>query len=275
MVETAKERCRRFREMHESGCFLIPNPWDIGSAKFLQHLGFKALATTSAGFAFSRGLADGTVPRDPMLAHIAEIVNATSLPVNADFGGAFADAPEAVAQNVKLCAQMGVAGLSVEDSTGDVNRPLYDFQLSVERVKAAKAALLASHPEVMLVARAEVFLVGHADPLNESIRRLEAYADAGADVLFAPGLRNADDIKAVIASAGAKPVNVLAGPSLGMRLEDIAALGVRRVSVGGGLARAAWGGFIRAAMSIAREGSFEGLEAAAPASQLNQFFSTL
>ncbi len=273
-MTTTVERCRKFRELHASGCFLIPNPWDPGTAKYLQHLGFEALATTSAGFAFSRGLPDGAVPRDQTLAHIADIVNATHLPVNADFGNGFADDPERVASNVQLCASMGVAGLSVEDATGDVNRPLYDFSHAVERIKSAKAALQESAPNVLLVARSECFLVGHADALNESIRRLEAYSEAGADVLFAPGLRTREEIKAVVTAAGSKPVNVLAGSAMGLHINDLAELGVRRISVGGALARAAWAGFIRAATSIAREGSFESLDSIAPFSQLNQFFST-
>lgn len=274
-MTNALERCRRFRELHQSGCFLIPNPWDVGSAKYLEYLGFPALATTSAGLAFSRGVPDGAVPREQTLAHIGEIVNRTSVPINADFGSGFADDPERLAQNVRLCASMGVAGLSIEDATGDANEPLFDFTFSLERIKAAKAALQDFHPDVMLVARTECFLVGHPDPLRECVRRLEAYSEAGADVLFAPGLRTSEEIKAVVDAAGGKPVNVLAGSVMGLRVTDLAELGVRRISVGGALARAAWAGFIRAASGIARDGSFESLDSIAPFSQLNSFFGSL
>jgi 2-methylisocitrate lyase-like PEP mutase family enzyme len=265
-----------FRKLHEAGCFVIPNPWDIGTARYLRHLGFKALATTSSGFAFSRGLpdGDGSVTRDAALAHIAEIVAATDLPVNADFESAYARDPEGVAESVSLCVATGVAGLSVEDSTGDPARPLYDLPVAVERVAAARAALDASGTGVLLTARAECFLVGHPRPLEESIRRLKAYSEAGADVLYAPGPRDANDIRAIVAAASPKPVNLLMSAHTGLKLSDVAELGVRRVSVGSSLSRAAWTGFIRAARGIAEEGSFAGFEGLFPFDELNTFFRT-
>src|SRR2546427_4410427 len=198
----------KFRAMHQAGCFVLPNPWDIGTAIYLERLGFKALATTSGGFAFSRGMPDGAVPRDEMLAHIREIVEATDLPVNADFQAAYADEPEAVAANVRLCVDTGVAGLSVEDMKG--NHSLYDFTLAVERVRAARAAIDASAADVLLTARCECFVVGHADPVREACRRLEAFAEAGADVLFAPGSLDGDAISAILAAVAAKPVKLMA-----------------------------------------------------------------
>jgi 2-methylisocitrate lyase-like PEP mutase family enzyme len=257
-----------FRKLHESGCFVIPNPWDIGTARYLRKLGFRALATTSAGFAFSIGMpdADWAVTRDLMLKHIAEIVLATDLPVNADFESGYAHDPEGVAANVRLCAGTGVAGLSIEDATGDPEKPLYDLSLAVERMKAARSAA----PDVVLTGRAECFLVGHSSPLREAIRRLQAYAEAGADVLYAPGVRERSDIQAIVAAVHPKPVNVLA--VAGLKVSDLADLGVRRVSVGSSLARAAWTGFIRASKLIAEEGSFAGLDGAVPYAELNEFF---
>ena len=229
-----------FHKLHESGCFLIPNPWDIGSARYLRHLGFKALATTSSGFAFSRGLPDtGAVTRDIMLGHIAEIAAAADLPVNADFQAGYSHSPEGVAENVRLCVETGVSGLSIEDSTGDANRPLYELSLAVERIQAARAAIDASGTGVLLTARAECYLVGQPESLRESIRRLQAYAEAGADVLFAPGPRERDAIKAIVLAVAPKPVNVLISANTGMRVSELAELGVRRISVGSGLARAA------------------------------------
>jgi 2-methylisocitrate lyase-like PEP mutase family enzyme len=257
-----------FRGLHESGCFVIPNPWDIGTARYLRHLGFQALATTSAGFSFSAGLpdADWAVPRDLALKHIAEIVSATDLPVNADFESGYSHEPKGVAANVRLCVETGVAGLSIEDATGDPEKPLYDLTLAVERIQAARSAI----GEALLTARAECFLVGHPDPLREAIRRLQAYAEAGADVLYAPGVRERADIQAIVAAVHPKPVNVLA--TAGLTVGDLASLGVRRVSVGSSLARAAWTGFIRAAKLIAEDGSFAGLDGAVPYSELNGFF---
>ncbi|HEX2724630.1 MAG TPA: isocitrate lyase/phosphoenolpyruvate mutase family protein [Beijerinckiaceae bacterium] len=263
-----------FRRLHESGCFVIPNPWDVGTARYLRHLGFKALATTSAGFSFSRGLpdADGDLPRDAALAHIAEIVAATDLPVNADYEAGYAHDAEGVAHNVRLCVETGIAGLSIEDATGDRDKPLYDLGHAVERIRAARQAIDASGADVMLTARAECHLVGHPDPLNESIRRLQAYAEAGADVLYAPGPGTRDDIKTIVDAVAPKPVNVLMSRNVGLDVADVAALGARRISVGSSLNRAAWGAFIDAARLIADTGSFAGLDRAVAFDELNAFF---
>jgi 2-methylisocitrate lyase-like PEP mutase family enzyme len=263
-----------FRKLHESGCFVIPNPWDIGTARYLRSLGFQAVATTSSGFAFSRGLpdADWAVPRDLMLGHIAEIVAAADLPVNADFESGYAHRPEGVAESVRLCVATGVAGLSIEDATGDNRSPLYDLLLAVDRIKAARVAIDESGSGVLLTARAECYLVGHAEPLKESIRRLQSYAEAGADVLYAPGPHTHGDIQAIVAALSPKPVNILMSSNTGLRVADLAEMGVRRVSVGSSLARAAWGGFIRAAKAIAHEGSFAGFDGSTPYSELNTFF---
>jgi 2-methylisocitrate lyase-like PEP mutase family enzyme len=263
-----------FRKLHESGCFVIPNPWDVGTARYLQGLGFKALATTSSGFAFTQGLpdADWAVPRDLALRHIAEIAAAVDLPINADFESAYAHDPEDVAENVRLCVETGVAGLSVEDATGDPQKPLYELPLAVERIKAARKAIDASGADVLLTARAECYLVGHAEPLHESIRRLQAYAEAGADVLYAPGPRDRSDIEAIVSAVRPKPVNVLLSSSAGVSLSGLAAIGVRRVSVGSALSRTAWTGFIRAARAIALEGSMAGLDNSVPYAELNEFF---
>lgn len=264
----------RFRDLHQSGCFVIPNPWDIGSARYLRHLGFPALATTSSGFAFTRGLPDGAwaVSRDIVLAHVAEISAAVDLPVNADFESGYARDAEGVAENVRLCAAAGVAGLSIEDSTGDPAHPLYDLPVALERLRAARSALEGTG--VLLTARAECFLTGHPDPLREAVRRLEAYADAGADVLYAPGLHDGDQIRTVVDAVHPKPVNVLISWDAGLTVADIAAIGARRISVGSGLARAAWGGFIRAARALSETGSFTGFREAAAFSELNAFFAT-
>jgi 2-methylisocitrate lyase-like PEP mutase family enzyme len=262
-----------FRKLHESGCFVIPNPWDVGTSRYLAHLGFQGLATTSAGLAFSLGLpdADWAVPRDVVLKHIAEIVSATDLPVNADFESGYAHDPQGVAESVRLCVETGVAGLSIEDTTGDREKPLYDLPAAVERMRAARLAIDGTKSGVLLVGRAECFLVKHAEPLRESIRRLQAYAEAGADVLYAPGVRDRADIQTIVEAVRPKAVNVLMGA--GMKASDLAELGVRRVSLGSSLARAAWGGFIRAAKLLAEDGSAAGLDGAAPYADLNAFFS--
>jgi 2-methylisocitrate lyase-like PEP mutase family enzyme len=262
-----------FRHLHESVCFVIPNPWDIGTARYLRHLGFQALATTSAGFAFTRGLpdADWAVPRETMLAHIAEIVAATELPVNADYEAGYAHDPEGVAESVRLCVQTGVAGLSIEDATGDRANPLYDLKLAVERITAARRVIDASGADVMLTARAECYLVGHPDPLQESIRRLEAYAEAGADVLYAPGPRTADDIRAIVQAVAPRPVNVIVSNPIGLTVEQVADLGVRRISLGSGLVRAAWGAFMRSAEALA-QGRFDPLGDSRPFAEINGFF---
>ena len=265
-----------FRSLHESGCFVIPNPWDAGSARYLQGLGFKALATTSSGLAFSRGLPDGEdgVSRDAALEHIAEIVAAVYLPVNADFQSGYGDKPEGVAESVRLCVETGVAGLSIEDVTGDRDKPLYDLPLAVERIRAAREAINASGADVLLTARAECFLVSHPDPLNEAIRRLQAYSEAGADVLYAPGPTEVGQIEAIVKAVSPKPVNVLMSANTGLRVPDLAEMGVRRISTGSSLSRAAWTGFIRAARLIAAEGSFAGFDGLTPYAELNQFFRT-
>ena len=263
-----------FRKLHESGCFVIPNPWDIGTARYLRHLGFKAMATTSSGFAFSRGLpdTDWAVGRDLALSHIAEIAAAVELPLNADFESGYAHEPEGVAENVRLCIETGVAGLSIEDATGDRGKPLYELPLAADRIRAARIAIDESGTGVLLTARAECYLVGHSEPLRESIRRLQAYAEAGADVLYAPGPRERDDIAAIVAAVSPKPVNLLMSANTGLRVTDLAELGVRRISVGSSLARAAWSGFIPAARAMAEEGSFAGFEESVSFAELNGFF---
>jgi 2-methylisocitrate lyase-like PEP mutase family enzyme len=264
-----------FRRLHESGCFIIPNPWDIGSAVYLQHLGFKAIATTSSGFAFTKALPDGHpgVPLDTVLDHFAELAAAVDIPVNADFQDGYAEDPGEVAANVRLCVDTGVAGVSIEDSTGDRERPLYEFELAVERMKAARTAIDGTGADVLLIGRAECFLVRHPDALQESIRRLQAYADAGADVLYAPGLRTREDITAVVEAVAPKPVNVLMGAGTGLSLNDLAEMGVRRISVGGALARAAWSAFIEASKAMLDDGSFELLGGSASFADLNRFFA--
>jgi 2-methylisocitrate lyase-like PEP mutase family enzyme len=264
-----------FRALHESGCFVLPNPWDAGSAEYLRHLGFKALATTSAGFAFTQGLPDSVtaVPRDMMLEHIRAVVEATPLPVNADFQTGYADAPEGVAANVTLCVATGVAGLSIEDATGDNARPLYELDLAVERIRAARAAVDASGIPVVLTARCEAWLVGDPDPLRVSLERLTAFVEAGADCLYAPGVNKPDEIAAIVKAVAPKPVNVLvSAPDPGLAANRLADLGVRRISVGSALARVAWGAFISAARGIAETGTFEGFAGAASFAELNGLF---
>lgn len=269
------QRRAAFRKLHESGCFVIPNPWDIGTARYLQHLGFPAVATTSGGFAYSQGLPDGdAVTADKMLAHIAEIVAAVNVPVNADFQAGYADEPEGVAVKVAHCIQTGVAGLSIEDATGKKDKPLYDLHLAAERIQATRAAIDRSGADVLLTARAECFLIGHSDALKESIRRLQAYAEGGADVLYAPGVKTAEDIQAIVSAVAPKPVNVLMSANTGLRVADLAAMGVRRVSVGSSLARAAWGVFIRTSKEILEQGSFIGFNENADSRELNSFFAS-
>jgi len=263
----------KFRAMHESGCFVLPNPWDIGTAIYLERLGFKALATTSAGFAFSRGKYDGGVPRDEMLAHIREIVEATALPVNADFLNGFADKPEDVAANVKLCVGTGVAGLSVEDNSQNPTAPLYDKNLAVERICAARAAIDASKTGVVLTARCEAWLVKDPKPLHTSLDRLTAYAEAGADCLYAPGVSSPDEIMQIVKTVSPKPVNVLvSGFNHQLSLPQLSDLGVRRISVGSGLALAAWDAFLRAAQDIKTHGTFNLLANGAASADLNKLF---
>ena len=266
----------RFRDLHESGCFVLPNPWDAGSAIYLEQIGFKALATTSAGFAFSKGLADGPgfVSREMMLEHFREIVEATSLPVNADFQNGYADEPEDVAESVRLCVETGVAGLSIEDNSGQSEQPLYEFDLAVERIKAARKAIDDAGIPVILTARCEAWLVGDAEPLNTSLERLVAFADAGADCLYAPGVTDLQEISAIVAAVAPKPVNVLVSTNnCNVTVSQLADLGVRRISVGGALARAAWAGFIAAATEIQGQGSFASFADATPFGNLNDLFA--
>lgn len=266
------DKRRAFRQLHEQECFVIPNPWDVGSARFLQGLGFKALATTSSGFAWSQGRPDNGISRDMALAHLQEMVAATDLPVNADFESGFAlDAP-GVAESVRLAVETGVAGLSIEDSTGDAARPLFDLPVAVERIGAARKAIDKTGGDTLLVGRAECFLVGRPD-LAETIARLKAYAEAGADCLYAPGIRTREQILAVVTAVAPKPFNLLVGSTSDLTMREISALGVRRVSVGGALARAAWGGFMRAARLIAEQGTFDGFAGAASGAELNSFFA--
>ncbi|HEY2817832.1 MAG TPA: isocitrate lyase/phosphoenolpyruvate mutase family protein [Casimicrobiaceae bacterium] len=263
---TAAKRAT-LRDLHASGCFVIPNPWDVGSARYLQTLGFKALATTSSGCAWSLGRPDNAVSLDEALDHLRALANATDVPVSADFEGGFADEPEAVGDNVARALATGIAGLSIEDSTGRPGEPLYDLAVARARVEAARAAIDAIDSTAVLTARAEGFLVGRND-LSDVIMRLTAYAEAGADCLYAPGLRTADTIRTVVAAVAPKPVNVLVS-SAGMAVADLAALGVRRISVGGALARTAWGAFMRAAIAISEQGSFAGFADAVAFADLN------
>ncbi|HWB45374.1 MAG TPA: isocitrate lyase/phosphoenolpyruvate mutase family protein [Hyphomicrobiaceae bacterium] len=270
-MPTPSEKRATFRRLHESGCFVIPNPWDVGSARYLQRMGFKALASTSAGFAWTQGLADGAVTREMVLEHLKALCDATDVPLNADFEGGFADAPEGVAESVRLCVGTGVAGLSIEDYTGDMGKPLYEFDFAVSRIKAAREAIDKAGGGVLLTGRSEGFIRGKPD-LDETIRRLQAYAAAGADCLYAPGLTTREQISAVVKAVAPKPVNVLMGGPSELTVSDIAALGGRRISVGGALARAAWGGFIRTVKQIADAGSFKGFADAAPGGELNKSF---
>ena len=264
-------RRRTFRQLHQSGCFVIPNPWDPGSACYLEKLGFRALASTSSGAAWRHARADGQMTVEEVLVHLREIVGATRLPVNADFEGGFAEDAAGVARNVRLAMETGVAGLSIEDSTGDPDAPLREIPVAVERMRAARAAIDEAGGETLLVGRAENFIAGRPD-LDDAIRRLRAYAEAGADCLYAPGIRTREQIAAVVAAVAPKPVNLLVGFTTDLTLRDIEALGVRRVSVGGALARTAWGGFMRAASGIAREGKFDGFATAASGAELNGMF---
>ena len=266
------DKRRAFRNLHESGCFLIPNPWDVGSALYLQSLGFKALATTSSGFAWTLGRPDGGISRDQALGHLQAVVAATDLPVNADFERGFAPDPAGVAENVRLAVQTGVDGLSIEDSTGNAARPLFDLGEAAERIRAARNAIDKSGDDTLLVARAECFLVQRPD-ISETIARLQAYSSAGADCLYAPGIRTPEQITALVRAVAPKPLNLLIGWASELNLREIAALGVRRVSVGGALARSAWEGFMRAARLLAEHGEFAGFEAASSGDDLDGLFA--
>ena len=271
-LTSAKDRRERFHQLHRQGCFVIPNPWDIGSAKLLQGLGFQALAGTSSGFAWSRGHADGQMSRDAVLAHLRELAAATELPVNADFESGYADTPEGVAESVRMAVATGVAGLSIEDASGDPAAPIRTLDDALARLRAARAAIdgeAGPGAAVLLVGRAENFLHGRPD-LEDTIARLKAYAAAGADCLYAPGLRTREQIEAVVAAVAPKPVNLLIGATSEFSVADVAAMGVRRISVGGALARAAWGGFLRAARGLAETGRFDAFDGAAAGSELNR-----
>ncbi len=265
------DKRKTFFQLHQSGCFVIPNPWDVGSARFLQSLGFKALATTSSGFAWSQGRPDCGISLEMALDHLRHIVAATDVPVNADFQNGFAHDPQAVGEHVRQAIATGIAGVSIEDSTGEQARPLYDLDTSVARIRAARSAIDKAGGDVLLVGRAECFVAGRPD-LPETLARLKAYAQAGADCLFAPGLRTRDQITAVVAAVAPKPVNLLVGAPGEFTVAQIGALGVRRISVGGALARAAWGAFMLSARAIAQQGSFEALREAPSHGQLDSLF---
>jgi 2-methylisocitrate lyase-like PEP mutase family enzyme len=269
-ITTADKRAT-FHKMHEAGCFVLPNPYDVGSARALQHLGFKAIASTSAGFAWSIGKADNRVTLDDVCEHLTALCAAVDLPVNADFEGGFAHKPEKVGANVARAVKTGVAGLSIEDSTGDAAKPLYERAFAIERIKAARAAIDADNSCVLLTGRCEGFLVGQAD-LDMVIDRLNAYSDAGADCLYAPGIKTREQMSAVVKAVHPKPVNLLIGSS-GLSVAEAAGLGVRRISVGGSLARAAWGGFMRAASEMAEKGTFTELGNGYSGGELNKMFS--
>jgi len=270
MPVTTQNKRANFRKLHESGCFVLPNPFDVGSAKALQQLGFKALASTSAGFAWTIGKADTRVTVDEVCAHLTDISAAVDLPVNADFEGGFAHEPEGVAANVARGVKTGIAGLSIEDSTGDKEKPLYDRDLAIERIRAARKAIDADHSGVLLTGRCEAFLWGQPD-LKLVIDRLLAYSDAGADCLYAPGIKTREEIAGVVKAVHPKPVNLLIGAS-GLSLAEAADLGVRRISVGGSLARSAWGGFMKAAKEMAEKGTFTELASGYPGGELNKMF---
>jgi 2-methylisocitrate lyase-like PEP mutase family enzyme len=270
MPVTPAEKRANFRKMHESGCFILPNPYDVGSARALAHLGFKALASTSAGFAWTIGKADNRVTVDEVCDHLTALCAAVDLPVNADFEGGFAIEPEKVGANVARAVKTGVAGLSIEDSTGDAAKPLFEQRLAVERIKAARRAIDADNSGVLLTGRCEGFLWGVTD-LNLVIERLQAYAEAGADCLYAPGIKTREQISAVVKAVHPRPVNLLIGAS-GLSLKQAEDLGVRRISVGGSLARAAWGGFMKAAREMAEQGMFTELASGYPGGDLNKMF---
>jgi methylisocitrate lyase len=270
VTTSAPDRIRAFHRLHQSGCFVIPNPWDVGSARILARLGFSALATTSAGLAWSLGRPDNGVTLKDALDHFRAIAGSVSVPINADFEGGFALEPEAVAFNVALAVETGIAGLSIEDSTRDSSKPLLDFPLAVERIRAARRAIEESRSGVLLTGRSEGFIVGRPD-LAETVRRLTAYAEAGADCLYAPGIRAISDIVTVVKAVAPKPVNVLVGSDFAT-VDDLAAAGVRRISVGGALARAAWAGFLEAGREIAERGTFSTLGRAVPFDEIDGWF---
>jgi 2-methylisocitrate lyase-like PEP mutase family enzyme len=267
------DKRKAFRQMHEAGCFAIPNPWDVGSARLLQGMGFKALASSSAGFAWTLGKPDNKVSLEEVLTHLRALVAATDVPINADFENGFSSSAAGVQENVRRALDTGIAGVSIEDATGDDANPLFSIAQASERVAAARRAIDGSNGDAILVGRAEGFIAGRPD-LDEVIERLRAYAHAGADCLYAPGITQRDHIEMIVRAVAPKPVNLLLGGVSPFTLADCAAMGVRRVSVGGALARAAWGGFMRAALPLAESGSFAGFDQAAPGRVLNERFST-
>jgi methylisocitrate lyase len=268
-VSTADKRAA-FRELHRTGCFVLPNPVDVGTAKALAHLGFKAIASSSAGFAWTIGKADNKVTVEEVLAHLTALSAAVDIPVNADFEGGFALDPDDVATNVTRAVATGIAGLSIEDSTGDKEKPLYERGMAIARIRAARQAIDAAGVDVLLTGRCEAFLWGQPD-LALVIDRLTAYAEAGADCLYAPGIKSSDEIAAVVKAVAPKPVNLLIGSS-GLSVAQAEALGVRRISVGGSLARMAWAGFMRAAKEMAEQGTFAELAGGYPGGELNKMF---
>jgi 2-methylisocitrate lyase-like PEP mutase family enzyme len=272
MSRTLQEKRADFRALHARGCFVIPNPWDVGSAKMLEGLGFKALATTSSGFAWSQGYSDSSVSREIVLDHLRMLSAATDLPVNADFEAGYASTPAGVAESVRMAIDAGVCGLSIEDATYDDANPLRTIDDAVARMKAARASIDESKSQVLLVGRAENFIVGRPD-LDDTIKRLKAYSEAGADCLYSPGIRTKEQITAVVKAVAPKPVNLLIGWASDLTVKECEAMGVRRISVGGALARSAWGGFMRAAKQIADEGRFEAFGTAASGKDLNEFFA--
>jgi 2-methylisocitrate lyase-like PEP mutase family enzyme len=272
MTVTVAQKRAAFRALHQQGCFVIPNPWDVGSARLLEGMGFKALASTSSGLAWSQGSADNQLARAVVLEHLRTLAAATDLPLNADFEGGFADDPAGVAESVRMAVGIGVAGLSIEDSTGDRERPLRDIDDATARIRAARAAIDDTGGDTLLIGRAENFFAGRPD-LDDTLRRLRAYAEAGADCLYAPGIRTREHITAVVKAVAPRPVNLLIGAASELTVADVAAMGVRRISVGGALARAAWGGFLRAARDIAEHGRFQAFGDAASGAELNAFFS--
>jgi 2-methylisocitrate lyase-like PEP mutase family enzyme len=270
-MPTVAEKRQAFRKLHETGCFVIPNPWSVGTARYLEGLGFKALASTSSGYAHSQGFADGALTRDQVLAHYREVAAAVAIPLNADFENGFADKPDEVAANVKLCVDTGVAGLSIEDFTNDEADPIYPFDVAVARVKAARAAIDRVGSSVLLTGRAEGFLHGRPD-LADAIKRLKAFAAAGADCLYAPGIKTREQIVEVVKAVAPKPVNLLNHTTLGFTVKDIADMGVRRISVGGTLSRVAMDAFIKSARAIAEQGTFDSFAGIVSNTELNKFF---
>ncbi len=274
-MTTSRTAIAAFRTLHESGCFVIPNPWDIGSARLLAHAGFRALATSSAGLAFSLGRPDTVeaLPLAAVLGHLVDIVGATGLPVNADFQNGYADDPDGVAANVTACIATGVAGLSIEDNTGRPDAPIYERALAIERIRAARAAIDASGSGVVLTARCEAYLVHHPDAARVVPDRLAAYAAAGADCLYAPSIPDLETVAALVRLVAPRPINVVvSAPAPGFTLAGLAALGVRRVSIGSGLARVAWGAVGRAVAELASHGTFGGFAQSMPFAELDAMF---